>query len=167
MTRLEQEKTTNGHAELTRATDAHVARIERRLAEITASGEQRVLALRDAIGEFVDAELAPRDEEIAILKKHVADLEHRFEQKMAVDQQVVEITARLEERQARRDRDKNSITHGDFIQAVSMMIAQDREFARRESKAANEEMQRAVEAKLRTKFEGLEPAHCRSAGHRT
>jgi endonuclease III len=39
---------------MTRATDAHVARIERRLA--VASGKQQVLTLHDAIGKLVDSE---------------------------------------------------------------------------------------------------------------
>src|SRR5215472_154787 len=98
------EARTNGHADLpTRITDAAMARIERCLAELADSGEQRVVALRDAIGEFVDGELAQRDEAIAVLTKRVADLEYEFERKTAFDQQVHEIATRLEERLARRD----------------------------------------------------------------
>jgi polyhydroxyalkanoate synthesis regulator phasin len=84
----------NGHTEsMPRATDAYVARIESRIAKIEASGEQRVNALRDAVGEFIDGELTPRDEqiaasneEIATLKKRVADLEHKVAQQAAVVQ---------------------------------------------------------------------------------
>lgn len=47
-----------------RVSDARMATIERRLAEIAENGGQRVLALRDAIGKFVDTELATRDDEI-------------------------------------------------------------------------------------------------------
>jgi hypothetical protein len=140
----------NGHAEpATRTWDARLAAIERQLAalpaEIVESGEQRIVILRDAIADFAAAELEKRDAEIAILKKHVTDLEHQLQQKTAVDQQVHEIATRLEERQARRDVGKNGIADGDFIQT---MIAQERQSARTEFKIAVEEAQRAVEAKL-------------------
>jgi hypothetical protein len=96
------EAKTNGHAALSRVKDARMAMIERRLAEVAAGGEQRVLAVRDAIAKFTAAELAQRDEEITILKKHIADLEHRLQEKTAVEKQVAEIAARLEEWQAKR-----------------------------------------------------------------
>jgi integrase len=49
MTMLDAAKKTNGHAEPTRAWEA---RIEQRLAALATSGEQRVLALREAMGEL-------------------------------------------------------------------------------------------------------------------
>src|SRR5262249_10886052 len=52
------------------------------------------------------AELARRDDEIATLKKHIADLKDQLQQKTTVDRQVAEIATRLEERQARRDEAK-------------------------------------------------------------
>jgi hypothetical protein len=145
MTTLE----TNGHAEpATRAWDARLGAIERRLAalpaEIAETGEQRVAILRDAIADFAAAELARRDEEIVSLKKQLADFQQKLEQQAAIDQRVNEISARLEEKQARRDRGKNGITDGDLIQ----VFAQERQSARKEFKAADEEMQRALEAKL-------------------
>ena len=72
----------NGH---TAAAVAHIflARLERRLAEVAEAGaqrlEQRVVVLRDAIGDFVVEELEWRDEEIRNLKQRVAELEHRAE----------------------------------------------------------------------------------------
>jgi hypothetical protein len=152
MTLLDEVKT-NGRAEpATRAWDARLARIERRLAalpaEIVETGEQRVAILRDAIADFAAAELAKRDEEIVSLKKQLADLQQKLEQQAAIDQRVHEISARLEEKQARRDRGKNGITDGDIIQTMDMVIAQERQSARKEFKAADEEMQRALEAKL-------------------
>src|SRR5215831_178427 len=115
MTLLDETK--HGHAEpATRVTDAPLARIERRIAEIAECGEQRILILRDAIADFAAAELAKRDEEIERLKKQLADLQQKLEQQAAIDQRVYEISARLEEKQARRDRGKNGITGGDFIQ---------------------------------------------------
>src|SRR5215471_7004140 len=98
-----------------RAADARLAVIERRLAVIAESGEQRVLILRDAIADFAAAELAKRDEEIVSLKKQLAGFQQKLEQQAAIDQRVHEISTRLEERQARRDRDKNGIADGDFI----------------------------------------------------
>jgi len=95
---------TNGHAEP--AWDARLARVERRIAEIAETGEQRVAILRDAIGDFCSAELAQRDDEIRTLKAHIADLERQLVQKTAVDQRVAEVAAQLEERQARRDEAK-------------------------------------------------------------
>src|SRR5262249_9788023 len=109
------------------------------------TGEQRILILRDAIADFAAAELARRDDEIVILKKQLADLQQKLEQQAAIDQRVHEISARLEEKQARRDRGKK---HGDIIQTMGMVIAQERQSARKEFKAADEEMQRALEAKL-------------------
>jgi hypothetical protein len=109
MTVLDAVKTNgqNGHVEpATRAWNAHLARIERRLAEVAESGEQRVAILRDALADFTAAELAQRDHEIVTLKKHIAELEHKLEQKTAVDEQVHEIAARLEEKAARRDEAK-------------------------------------------------------------
>jgi hypothetical protein len=98
---------TNGHAQpAPRAGDARLARIERRLAEIAESGEQRAAILRDAIGDFVAAEFAQRDGEIVNLKKHIGDLERKLEQKTAVDQQVAEIATRLDARQSARDEAK-------------------------------------------------------------
>jgi len=98
---------TNGHAEpMPRAWDSRLAAIERRLTALTESGEHRIVVLRDAIGDFCADELQKRDDEIAILKKHIADLERQLVQKTAVDRQVAEIGAQLEERQARRDEAK-------------------------------------------------------------
>jgi hypothetical protein len=82
------------------------------------------------------------------LKKQLADLQQKLEQQAAIDQRVHEISARLEEKQARRDSGKNGITDGDIIQTMDMVIAQERQSARKEFKAADEEMQRAFEAKL-------------------
>jgi hypothetical protein len=139
------EAKTNGHAEpATRAWDARLARLERRLADIAEIGEQRVMVLRDAIADFAASELARRDAEIVSLKKQLADLQQKLEQQAAIDQRVHEISARLEEKQARRDGGKNGITDGDFIQ----VFAQERQSARKEFKAADEEMQRAFETKL-------------------
>src|SRR5215813_13527741 len=142
MTMLLDEAKTNGHAEP--AWDARLVKLERRIADIAATGEQRVAILRDAIADFAAAELAKRDEEIVNLKKQLADFQQKLEQQAAIDQRVHEISARLEEKQARRDRGKNGITDGDFIQ----VFAQERQSARKEFKAADEEMQRALEAKL-------------------
>jgi hypothetical protein len=148
---------TNGHAEpATRAWDARLARIERRIADIAEASEQRVAILRDAIADFAAAELAKRDEEIVSLKKQLADLQQKLEQQAAIDQRVHEISARLEEKQARRDRGKNGIT--DIIQTMDMVIAQERQSARKEFKAADEEMQRALEAKLAAVEERLKAA---------
>lgn len=55
-------------------TDARLARIERRLATVAETNEQRVLVLRDTIADFVAAEMAERDNEIMTLKKELADL---------------------------------------------------------------------------------------------
>ena len=76
MTMLDEAKP-NGHAEpVTRAWDARLAAIERRLAalpaEIAETGERRVVILRDALADFAAAELAKRDEEIVSLKKQLA-----------------------------------------------------------------------------------------------
>src|SRR5215813_7490483 len=141
MTMLLDEAKTNGHAEP--AWDARLVKLERRIADIAATGEQRVAILRDAIADFAAAELAKRDEEIVSLKKQLADLQQKLEQQAAIDERVHEISARLEEKQARRDRGKNGITD-DFIQ----VFAQERQSAREEFKAADAEMQRALEAKL-------------------
>jgi chromosome segregation ATPase len=150
------EAKTNGHAEpATRAWDARLARLERRLADIAEIGEQRVMVLRDAIADFAASELARRDAEIVSLKKQLADLQQKLEQQAAIDQRVHEISARLEEKQARRDRGKNGITDGDIIQTMDMVIAQERQSARKEFKAADEEMQRAFEAKLAEQKERL------------
>src|SRR5262244_3185301 len=140
-----EEAKPNGHAEpVTRAWDARLARIEQRLADIAETGEQRILVLRDAVADYAAAELAKRDEEIVSLKKQLADFQQKLEQQAAIDQRVHEISARLEEKQERRDRGKNGITDGDFIQ----VFAQERQSARKEFKAADEEMQRTLEAKL-------------------
>jgi len=139
--------------------------MERRLAEIAETGEQRIVILRDAIADFAAAELAKRDDEIASLKKQLADLQQKLEQQAAIDQRVDEISARLEEKQARRDRGKNGITDGDIIQTMDMVIAQERQSARKEFKAADEEMQRALEAKLAAVEERASrwcPANCQS-----
>jgi hypothetical protein len=150
------EAKTNGHAEpATRAWDARLARLERRLADIAEIGEQRVMVLRDAIADFAASELARRDAEIVSLKKQLADLQQKLEQQAAIDQRVHEISARLEEKQARRDRGKHGITDGDIIQTMDMVIAQERQSARKEFKAADEEMQRAFEAKLAEQKERL------------
>ena len=72
----------NGHAA---AAEMHIflARLERRLAEVAESGEQRleqrVVVLRDAIGDFVAEELEWRDEEIRNREQRVAELEHKAE----------------------------------------------------------------------------------------
>src|SRR5215470_14850002 len=101
---------TNGHAvSATQATDTRLATIERRLADITKSGEHRIVVLRDAIADFVAAEMAERDNEIMTLKKELADLQQKLEQQAAIDQRVHEISARLEERQERRDRGRHGI----------------------------------------------------------
>jgi hypothetical protein len=98
---------TNGHAEpATRAWDASLARIERRLAELGEAGEQRIVILRDALGEFVATELATRDREISALRKHIAELEHEIARKSEVDQQIDEIVRRLDARQFARDEAK-------------------------------------------------------------
>jgi hypothetical protein len=144
MTMLDEAKP-NGHVEpATRTWDDRFARIERRLGEIAEAGEQRVAILRDAIADFCAGELEKRDDEIVSLKKQLADLQQKLEQQAAIDQRVHEISARLEEKQARRDRGKNGITDGDLTQT----IAQERESARNEFKAADAEMQRALEEKL-------------------
>src|SRR5215831_11949139 len=134
MTTLDEARP-NGHAEpAMRAWDARLAAIERRLAalpaEIAETGERRVVILRDAIADFAAAELAKRDAEIVSLKKQLADLQQKLEQQAAIDQRVHEISARLEEKQARRDRGKNGIT--DIIQTMDMVIAQERQSARKE-----------------------------------
>jgi hypothetical protein len=95
---------TNGHAEP--AWDARLAKLERRIADIAATGEQRVAILRDAIGDFCAAELAQRDAKIGILEKHISDLEKQLEQKSSVDQQIHEIAMRLDARQSARDEAK-------------------------------------------------------------
>src|SRR5215831_12100286 len=144
MTMLDEIKP-NGHAEpATRAWDKRLGAIERRLAALPAEIEQRVVILREALADFAAAELAKRDEEIVSLKKQLADFQQKLEQQAAIDQRVNEISARLEEKQARRDSGKNGIMDGDFIQ----VFAQERQSARKEFKAADEEMQRAFEAKL-------------------
>ena len=88
---------TNNHVEpVPRGTDAGLATIERRLAEIAATSEQQILALRDAIGEFVDSELTLRDKEIAILKRQsgreefkalVEEMQRAFEAKLAAPEE--------------------------------------------------------------------------------
>ena len=132
---LNEVKTTNGHAEpATRAWDARMTMIETRLAHMAESGEQRVLVLRDAIADFLASEMVERDQEIVTLKKQFADFQQKLEQQVAIDQRVHEISTRLEEKQERRGRGKND---GDLIQTVGIMIAQERESARKEFKAAN------------------------------
>jgi hypothetical protein len=148
MTTLNDAKA-NGHADpSSRAWHAHLARLERRIAEIAETGEQRIVILRDAIADFAAGELRERDEKIAALKGEIADLQQKLKQQAAIDERVHEISARLEEKQARRDRGKNGITDGDIIQTMDMVIAQERQSARKEFKTADEEMQRAFEAKL-------------------
>jgi len=106
MTMLDNAKR-NGHAEpVTRAWNAHLARIEQRLVEIAEASEYRVAILRDALADFTAAELAQRDGEILSLKKHIAELECELRQKTAVDEQVHEIAMRFEEKAARRDEQK-------------------------------------------------------------
>jgi hypothetical protein len=152
MTMLDETKTKpHARAEpVTRVWDARLTRIEQRLAalpvEIHEASEQRVLILRDALADFAAAELAKRDAEIVSLQKQLADLQQKLEQQAAIDQRVHEISARLEEKQEQRDRGKNGI--GDFIQTMGTLITQERQSARAEFKAAVEEAQRAVEAKL-------------------
>ncbi|HMF28088.1 MAG TPA: hypothetical protein VKE42_04910, partial [Candidatus Cybelea sp.] len=105
MTMLEAKS--NGHIEpATRAWDANLQRIERRLAELGDVGEQRIVILRDALGEFIATELATRDRAIATLQKHIATLQEKLEQKMAVDTQIDEIMKRVDARQAARDEAK-------------------------------------------------------------
>src|SRR5215472_10433478 len=152
MTTLDEAKP-NGHAEpAMRAWDARLAAIERRLAalpaEIAETGEQRVAILRDAIADFAAGELRERDEKIAELKGEIADLQQKLKQQAAIDERVHEISARLEEKQARRDRGKNGIADGDIIQTMDMVIAQEHQSARKEFKTADEEMQHALDAKL-------------------
>jgi hypothetical protein len=102
---LLDEAKTNGHAEpMPRAWDARLAAIERRLADIAGSGEHRIAILRDAIGDFCAGELAKRDDQIGSLKEHIADLERQLAEKTAVDRQVAEVAAQLEERQATQAR---------------------------------------------------------------
>ena len=97
----------NGHTEpATRAWDASLARIERRLAELGEAGERRIVILRDALGDFVATELATRDREISALRKHIAELEHEIARKSEVDQQIDEIVRRLDARQFARDEAK-------------------------------------------------------------
>ena len=106
MTMLDALKT-NGHAEpATRAWGASLARIEHRLAELGEAGEQRIVVLRDALGEFIGNELATRDREISELRKHIAELEHEIARKSEVDQQIDEIVRRLDARQFARDEAK-------------------------------------------------------------
>ena len=105
--------------------------------------------MRDAIADFAAAELEKRDEEIVSLKKQLADFQQKLEQQAAIDLRVDEISARLGEKQARRDRGKSGITDGDFIQTMGMMIAQERQSARKEFKAADQEMQGARGGKAR------------------
>ena len=70
---------TNGHAvSATQATDTRLATIERRLADITESGEHRIVVLRDAIADFVASEMAERDNEIMTLKKELVDLQQKL-----------------------------------------------------------------------------------------
>jgi uncharacterized membrane protein len=152
MTMLDEIKP-NGQAEpATRAWDKRLGAIERRLAalpaEIAETGEQRVVILRDALADFAASELCERDEKIAALKGEMADLQQMLKQQAAIDERVHEISARLEEKQARRDSGKNGITDGEFIQTMGLMMAQERQLAREEFKAADGEMQRALEAKL-------------------
>jgi hypothetical protein len=45
---------------------------------------------RDTIGDFAAAELATRDDEIASLKKQLADFQQKLEQQAAIDQRVHE-----------------------------------------------------------------------------
>ena len=105
MTMLEAKS--NGHIEpATRAWHAHLARIERRVAELFETGEQRVIVLRDALGEFIGNELATRDREILPLRKHIVELEHEIARKSEVDQQIDEIVRRLDARQFARDEAK-------------------------------------------------------------
>src|SRR5262249_32785084 len=138
MTMLDEAKA-NGHAEpVTRAWDARLATIERRLAalaaEIAETRQQRVELLRHARAACAAAELAKRDEEIVNLEKQLADLQQKLEQQAAIDQRVHEISARLEEKQARTDR------------------------GNKEFKTADDEMQRALEAKLAAVEERLKAA---------
>jgi len=106
MTMLGEVKT-NGYSEpATRAWDASLARIERRLAELGEAGEQRIVVLRDALGEFIGNELATRDREIVTLQKHIATLQEKLDQKTAVDTQIDEIIKRVDARQAARDETK-------------------------------------------------------------
>ena len=98
---------TNGYSEpATRAWDAHLARIERRVAELGEAREERIRILRDALGEFIGNELATRDREISDLRKHIAELEHEIARKSEVDQQIDEIVRRLDARQFARDEAK-------------------------------------------------------------
>jgi hypothetical protein len=77
--------------------------MERQLKQVAETSEQRVQVLRDAIADFVAAELEQRDEEMASLKNQIADLERQLQQKTAVDQLVNEAVARLDSRQLARD----------------------------------------------------------------
>ena len=92
-------KALHGDAQpVTKAWDVRMTAIERRLAEIATRGEQRVAILRDAMVDFAADELASRDAEIDVLKKNIADLERKLEQRTAVDQLVNEAIMRLDAR---------------------------------------------------------------------
>jgi hypothetical protein len=93
----------NGHAT---APDARLAQLERRVAQVAETSEQRTLVLRDAIAEFVATELEARDAEVAALKRHIGDLEHKLTQRSTIEQHVHEAGMRLEERAIRRDEAK-------------------------------------------------------------
>jgi flagellar biosynthesis/type III secretory pathway ATPase len=95
---------TDGHAQPVK--QAWAANIERRIAEVEQNGEQRVLILRDALADFAAAQLAQRDNEIALLKKHITELEQKLQQKSEVDVRVEEVIKRLDARQLARDEAK-------------------------------------------------------------
>src|SRR5262249_30278017 len=82
---------TNGHAQPSaRVWDASLQRIERQLAALGETGERRVEALRDALGQFVAGELETRDAEIATLQKHITELEHQIAQRSEIDERIEE-----------------------------------------------------------------------------
>ena len=60
---------------------AALARLEHRLAE---AGEQRVLILRDAVGDFVANELEQRDQDIVELKSEIENLRQILAEQQAV-----------------------------------------------------------------------------------
>jgi hypothetical protein len=94
---------------VTRAWENRLARIEQRITESQESNEQRVLVLRDALGDFirdfVSNKLSPLHDEIVSLKKSNAALKKQLHEKSSVDQQVAEITnyKRLDAQASARD----------------------------------------------------------------
>src|SRR5215468_4145685 len=103
MRTLEPSSSTNGYRHSEPVSLARVTRMERRFSELAESSEQRVNVLRDAISDFIAAELAPRDEAIARLKEQIANLKRQLQAKTEIDQQVAEVAMRLDARQVARE----------------------------------------------------------------